>query len=57
MSSSTPRWLTCEGSFQCDCRGVGTDWGVSELRRIASALLGTVDIIADPDGWPTTSGA
>jgi hypothetical protein len=38
-----------EGRFQCDCRGVGTDWRVSELRRIASALLGTVDIIASPD--------
>jgi hypothetical protein len=37
-----------EGHFQCDCRGVGTDWVVSELRRIASTLLGTVDIIADP---------
>jgi von Willebrand factor type A C-terminal domain/von Willebrand factor type A domain len=37
-----------EGRFQCDCRGVGTDWRVSELRRIASALLGTVDIIAHP---------
>jgi von Willebrand factor type A C-terminal domain/von Willebrand factor type A domain len=39
----------CEGRFQCDCRGVGTDWVVSELRRISSALLGTVDIIAEPD--------
>ncbi len=38
----------CEGVFQCDCRGVGTDWEVSELRRVASGLLGTVDIIADP---------
>jgi hypothetical protein len=37
-----------EGRFQCDCRGVGTDWVVSELRRVASTLLGTVDIIADP---------
>jgi von Willebrand factor type A C-terminal domain/von Willebrand factor type A domain len=37
-----------EGQFQCDCRGVGTDWEVSELRRIASRLLGTVDIIARP---------
>jgi hypothetical protein len=37
-----------EGRFQCDCRGVGTDWKVSELRRIASALLGSVDIIAHP---------
>jgi von Willebrand factor type A C-terminal domain/von Willebrand factor type A domain len=38
-----------EGRFQCDCRGVGTDWQVSELRRVASALLGTVDIIAEPE--------
>ena len=38
-----------EGRFQCDCRGVGTDWQVSELRRIASRLLGTVDIIAEPE--------
>ncbi len=38
----------CEGHFQCDCRGVGTDWAVAELRRIASALLGSVDIIAEP---------
>jgi hypothetical protein len=40
----------CEGRFQCDCRGVGTDWEVSELRRIASVLLGTVDIIPDAAG-------
>lgn len=33
------------GYFQCDCRGVGTDWKVDEIRRIAQALLGTVDII------------
>jgi hypothetical protein len=39
----------CEGRFQCDCRGVGTDWRVDELRGIASVLLGTVDIIAKPD--------
>ncbi len=38
-----------EGQFQCDCRGVGTDWKVSELRRVASALLGSVDIIAKPE--------
>jgi hypothetical protein len=36
------------GVFQCDCRGVGSDWEVAELRRIATALLGTVDIVADP---------
>jgi hypothetical protein len=40
----------CQGRFQCDCRGVGTDWEVRELRRIASALLGTVDIVREPEG-------
>jgi hypothetical protein len=38
----------CTGFFQCDCRGVGVDWKVSEIREIAQALLGTVDIIPDP---------
>jgi hypothetical protein len=37
-----------EGVFTCDCRGVGTSWHVEELRSISSALLGTVDIVADP---------
>src|SRR5262249_26580489 len=40
----------CEGVFSCDCRGVGTDWKVKELRKISTALLGTVDIVADPAG-------
>ena len=40
----------CEGVFSCDCRGVGTDWEVSELRTISTALLGTVDIVPDPSG-------
>ena len=40
----------CEGYFRCDCRGVGTDWEVSELRKISTALLGTVDIVPDPAG-------
>jgi von Willebrand factor type A C-terminal domain/von Willebrand factor type A domain len=40
----------CEGAFSCDCRGVGTDWEVAELRRISSGLLGTVDIVPDPAG-------
>ncbi len=40
----------CEGGFVCDCRGVGTDWEVDELRRVSTALLGTVDIVADPSG-------
>lgn len=38
----------CEGVFQCDCRGVGTDWRVAQLRQIADRLLGTTDIIPDP---------
>jgi hypothetical protein len=51
--SETPQELDAalaraSGRFQCDCRGVGADWNVSELRRIATALLGTVDIVADP---------
>ncbi|GAA4803177.1 VWA domain-containing protein [Nocardioides caeni] len=36
------------GYFQADCRGAGTDWQVAEIRRIAQALLGTVDIIPSP---------
>jgi von Willebrand factor type A domain len=40
----------CVGVFSCDCRGVGTDWDVDELRKIASALLGTVDIVPNPAG-------
>jgi len=40
----------CEGVFSCDCRGVGTDWEVSELRTISTALLGSVDIVPDPSG-------
>lgn len=39
----------CRGLFQCDCRGVGVDWEVEEMRGIATALLGTVDIVADPE--------
>jgi hypothetical protein len=40
----------CEGQFVCDSRGVGADWSGSELRRIASALLGTADGLPDPAG-------
>ncbi|APU14395.1 MULTISPECIES: VWA domain-containing protein [Actinoalloteichus] len=38
----------CRDRFVCDCRGIGTDWRVPELRRIAETLLGTVDIVAEP---------
>ncbi|MEU6080776.1 VWA domain-containing protein [Streptomyces sp. NPDC047108] len=40
----------CAGRFTCDARGVGTDWEVKEVRGIASALLGSADIVADPAG-------
>jgi hypothetical protein len=51
----TPRQLArtlahVTGHFVCDCRGVGTDWQVNELREIAGTLLGSVDIVADPAG-------
>jgi len=40
----------CRGLFEVDCRGVGTDWVVGELRTIAGTLRGTVGIIREPDG-------
>ncbi|WP_415950418.1 vWA domain-containing protein [Streptomyces sp. KLOTTS4A1] len=40
----------CAGRYTCDARGVGTDWEVKEVTGIASALLGTADIVADPSG-------
>ncbi len=50
----TPEQLTASiaaasGLFQADCRGVGDRWQVGEVRRIASALLGTVDLIPAPE--------
>jgi hypothetical protein len=39
----------CDGAFTCDARGVGTDWVVDEVRGIASRLLGTADIVAEPE--------
>jgi hypothetical protein len=38
----------CEGVFQCDCRGVGTDWRVDQLRKVSDKLLGSTDIIPSP---------
>ncbi|MFE7976825.1 VWA domain-containing protein [Streptomyces shenzhenensis] len=40
----------CAGRFTCDARGVGTDWEVKEVTSIASGLLGSADIVADPAG-------
>jgi len=41
--------IACEGQFQCECRGVGSDWKVEELRKISARLLGSTDIITRPD--------
>ncbi|MFC5380092.1 VWA domain-containing protein [Aquipuribacter nitratireducens] len=46
------RLATVTGAFQCDCRGIGADWEVGEVRRIAQALLGTVDLIPTPAEMP-----
>ncbi len=43
-----PALRECEGHFQCDCRGVGTDWRVEQLRAVAGRLLGTTDFIPSP---------
>jgi hypothetical protein len=42
----------CEGRFVCDSRGVGNDWVGSELRTVASRLLGTADGLEDPRDLP-----
>jgi hypothetical protein len=35
----------CKGLFQCDGRGVGSDWKKADLTLIANTLLGNADII------------
>lgn len=40
----------CEGQFQCDCRGVGTDWQPKQLQKISAKLLGSAMIIPEPSG-------
>ena len=42
----------CLGEFQADCRGIGVEWQVSEIRKIATSLLGTVDVIPGPGDLP-----
>lgn len=39
----------CEGKFQCDCWGIGTDWRPDELRYIANRLLGSADAVPDAE--------
>lgn len=48
---------TCEGRFQCECRGVGADWVVAQLKNIAGRLLGTTDIISKPSEIDADFGA
>jgi hypothetical protein len=43
---------SCEGKFICDSRGIGTDWVATELRQIASALLGSADGLDNPAQLP-----
>lgn len=38
----------CTGHFVCDCRGVGDDWQLDQLKQIAAALRGTWKPIAKP---------
>jgi hypothetical protein len=40
----------CEGKFECDCWGVGTDWQVGEVQTIAQHLLGKASLIPSPEG-------
>jgi hypothetical protein len=42
----------CLGEFQVDCRGIGVEWQVSEIRKISQALLGTVDVIPSARDLP-----
>ncbi len=46
----------CDGLFQCDCWGVGTDWEPKQLKNVASKLMGTADIIPQPAGIESVFG-
>ncbi|MFV0254124.1 MAG: VWA domain-containing protein [Beutenbergiaceae bacterium] len=39
-----------QGRFVCDARGVGDRYQVAEVREIASALMGSDELIRDPSG-------
>ena len=48
----TRKWLKsavtqCQGVFQCDARGVDTDWHPDDLKFIASSLLGNADAVTN----------
>jgi VWA domain-containing protein len=38
----------CEGVFVCDCRGIGLDWHVDEVRKISTTLLGDIGLVKQP---------
>jgi hypothetical protein len=40
----------CAPTFQCDCRGVGVNWVVEELRHVAGQMRGEVDMIRTAAG-------
>jgi uncharacterized protein with von Willebrand factor type A (vWA) domain len=46
----TAELRACEGIFQCDCWGVGTDWRVGEVQEIARELLGKASLVPEPAG-------
>jgi hypothetical protein len=46
----TAQLQACEGLFQCDCWGVGTDWRVGEVQQIARALLGKATLVPEAGG-------
>jgi Mg-chelatase subunit ChlD len=37
--------------FRCDCRCIGADWELDTLRRVATALDGTYDVLVDLSEW------
>ncbi|MDR2896865.1 MAG: VWA domain-containing protein [Propionibacteriaceae bacterium] len=43
---------SCQGQFQVDCRGIGVDWQVPQLRQIATMMMGSVDLIPSPRDLP-----
>lgn len=52
-NDDTKKWLKgaiaqCQGVFQCDARGVDTDWSPDDLKLIAGSLNGNADAVTDP---------
>jgi flavin-binding protein dodecin len=50
MQAVTDELKRCDGVFECDCWGVGTDWQVGEVQAIAQGLLGKASLIPSPEG-------